>query len=425
MTNPVFQWKQGAFLADFHVHSHFSRATSPDMHPGIINRFAKQKGLSVVGTGDFTHPGYLEELREELEPEGTGLYVCKDDPEGTKFILTSEVSNIFTQGGKSRRIHTVFFAPDFQVVEEIQDRVGSIGNITSDGRPILGFPVKELVRIIMDVSPDCFVLPAHIWTPWFSLFGAKSGFDTLEECFEEQSEHIFALETGLSSDPQMNWRLSALDQYTLLSNSDAHSLPNLGREANIFDLEDFTYNEIYQAIKTNDSKKIKSTIEFYPEEGMYHYDGHRNCGVSFKPTETIKQKGICPVCKKPLVIGVMNRVYELADRKFGFKPKNARNFVKLVGLDKIIAEAIGIKSRFAKKVLVEYNNLINNLGTELDILMNIDIEKIKQVTLPNIAKGIKRMREGNLIIKPGFDGQYGVVKMFNDKDELSKQKKLF
>jgi PHP family Zn ribbon phosphoesterase len=301
VTHSVFPSKKGVFLADFHIHSHFSRATSPDMHPSITNRVAKQKGLSVIGTGDFTHPGYLEELKEELEPEGTGLYVCKDDPDGTKFILTSEVSNIFTQGGKSRRIHTVFFAPDFQVVEEIQDRVGSIGNISSDGRPILGFPVKELVRIIMEVSSDCFVLPAHIWTPWFSLFGAKSGFDTLEECFEEQSKHIFALETGLSSDPQMNWRLSALDKYTLLSNSDAHSPPKLAREANCFSCEP-TYEAITAAIK-DPGCGFEGTIEFFPEEGKYHYDGHRACGICMKPQETIKHKGKCPVCGQNLTVG--------------------------------------------------------------------------------------------------------------------------
>ncbi len=413
MTYPVFQWKQGAFLADFHIHSHFSRATSPDMHPGIINRFAKQKGLSVVGTGDFTHPGYLEELREELEPEGTGLYVCKDDPEGTKFILTSEVSNIFTQGGRSRRIHTVFFAPDFQVVEEIQDRVGSIGNITSDGRPILGFPVKELVRIIMEVSSDCFVLPAHIWTPWFSLFGAKSGFDTLEECFEEQSKHIFALETGLSSDPQMNWRLSALDQYTLLSNSDAHSPSKLAREANCFSCEP-TYEAIIAAIK-DPGRGFEGTIEFFPEEGKYHLDGHRACNICMKPQETIEHKGKCPVCGQNLTVGVLHRIEELADRPEGFIPETAKPCVHLVPLEEIIAETFGVRS-ITGRVKKEYQRLIQLGESEMNILLWKNEEELQRFVPERILEGILRMRKGEIKISPGHDGLYGKICIFSEEE---------
>jgi len=414
MANSFFPSIQGIFLADFHIHSHFSRATSPDMHPAIINRFAKQKGLSVVGTGDFTHPGYLEELRKELEPdEDTGLYVCKDDPEGTKFILTSEVSNIFTQGGKSRRIHTVFFSPDFQVVEEIQNRVGSIGNISSDGRPILGFPVKDLVRIIMEVSSDCFVLPAHIWTPWFSLFGAKSGFDTLEECFEEQSNHIYALETGLSSDPQMNWRLSALDQYTLLSNSDAHSPSKLAREANVFSCK-LTYEAITGAIKDPDSG-FEGTIEFFPEEGKYHYDGHRACNICMKPQETIDHRGKCPVCGQDLTVGVLHRIEELSDRNEGFIPKTAKPCVHLVPLEEIIAEAFGVRT-ITSRVKKEYQRLIQHGESEMNILLWKSEKELQYFVPDRIREGILRMRKGDLKINPGYDGLYGKINIFSKKE---------
>ncbi|OPL15502.1 MAG: DNA helicase UvrD [delta proteobacterium ML8_D] len=414
MANPIFSFKRGVFLADFHVHSHFSRATSPDMHPDTINRFAKQKGLSVVGTGDFTHPGYLQELKKELEPDGnTGLYVCKDDPEGTKFILTSEVSNIFTQGGKNRRIHTVFFSPDLRVVEEIQNRVGSIGNISSDGRPILGFPVKDLVRIIMEVSSDCFVVPAHIWTPWFSLFGAKSGFDTLEECFEEQSNHIYALETGLSSDPQMNWRLSALDKYTLLSNSDAHSPSKLAREANVFSSE-LTYEAITTAIKHTDSG-FEGTIEFFPEEGKYHYDGHRACNICMKPQETIAHRGKCPVCGQDLTVGVLHRIEELADRKEGFIPETAKPSVHLVPLEEIIAEAFGVRT-ITGRVKKEYQRLIQLGESEMNILLWKTEKELQYFVPDRIMEGILRMRRGDLKINPGYDGLYGKINIFSKKE---------
>ena len=413
MTYPVFSWKQGAFLADFHVHSHYSRATSPDMHPDVLNRVARQKGLSVIGTGDFTHPGHLKELRETLEPEGTGLYVCKDDPDGTRFILTSEISNIFTQGKRNRRIHTVFFAPDLEVVEEIQRRLATVGNISSDGRPIFGFPVKELVRIIMDVSPDCFVIPAHIWTPWFSLFGAKSGFDSLEECFEEQSEHIFALETGLSSDPQMNWRLSALDKYTLVSNSDAHSPSKLGREANCLSCRP-TYEAIVSAIK-DPSHGFEGTIEFFPQEGKYYCDGHRACGVCMHPRETIEHGGKCPVCGRDLTIGVLHRIEELADRPEGFVPETARPCVHLVPLEEIIAEAFGVRS-ITGRVKKEYLRLIQIGGPEMGILLWKDEEELRHFVPDRILEGIMRMRKSKVNISPGHDGVYGKISLFS-KDE--------
>ncbi len=415
-------------IADLHIHSRFSRACSRELTLENLDKTCCIKGINIIATGDFTYPEWFNEIKNELEETkvGSGLYKLQSaQDDNVKFILSTEVALIYKDKDKCRRLHLVIHAPNVEAVGELNKYLDKSYNIRSDGRPILGMSAQELARLCLSIDPKFLIYPAHIWTPWFAVFGSKSGYDSLEECFGEYAKHIYAYETGLSSDPEMNWMLSGLDKLTLLSNSDAHSLPNIGREANIFDLEDFTYDEIYRAIKENDSKKIKGTIEFYPEEGMYHYDGHRNCGVSFEPTETKKHKGICPVCKKPLVIGVMNRVYELADRKFGYKPKNARKFIKLVGLDKIIAEAMGIKSRSAKKVKLEYNNLVNNLGTELDILMNVDIKKIQQVTLSEIAEGIKRVREGKLIIDPGFDGQYGVVRIFSDKEKLSRQKKLF
>jgi uncharacterized protein (TIGR00375 family) len=422
MTNLVFPSNKDIFLADFHVHSHFSRATSPDMSPATINRFAREKGLSVVGTGDFTHPVYLKELKDALEPDGTGLYVCKDDPEGTKFILTSEVSNIFTQRGKNRRVHTVFLAPNFQVVEEIQECLGSIGNITSDGRPIFGFSTKELVKMIMGISNDCFVLPAHVWTPWFSLFGAKSGFDTLEECFEEQSELIFALETGLSSDPQMNWRLSALDKYTLLSNSDAHSPSKLGREANCFSCKP-TYEAIIAAIK-DPNLGFEGTIEFFPEEGKYHYDGHRNCNICMKPQETIRHKGRCPVCGQSLTVGVLHRIEELADRPEGFINDTAKPCVHLVPLEEIIAEALGVRS-ITGRVKKEYQRLIQMGGSEMNILLWKSDKELECFVPARILEGILHMRKGEISITPGYDGIYGKISIFPDKKKEKSNRQTY
>ena len=406
-------WDSSVVLADFHIHSSYSRATSKAMRPVEINKSARRKGIHIIGTGDFTHPEYLKELRETLEPDGTGLYVCRDDPEGTKFILTAEVSNIFTQGGRSRRIHTVLFAPDLEVVEEIQRRLDAIGNIRSDGRPIFGFPVKELVRLVMDTSPECFVVPAHIWTPWFSLFGAKSGFDTLEECFEEQSCHIHALETGLSSDPEMNWRLSALDSYTLISNSDAHSPAKIAREANVFSCEP-TYSNLINAIKANGAG-FEGTIEFFPEEGKYHFDGHRACNICLKPSETIKLNGICPKCGRPLTVGVAHRVEELADRPEGFIPPNARPSVHIIPLEVIIAQAFGVKSITAR-VTREYNRITDMAGTEMEILMWKNEEELRPIISERVFQGIMAMRKGTIKIFPGYDGEYGRVNLFPQEE---------
>ncbi len=418
-TNKWPPWSRNCFLADFHIHSKYSRATSRDMEPEGISRVARLKGIKVVGTGDFTHPGYLRDLKEKLVPDGSGLFVCRDDPEGTKFILTAEVSNIFTQGGRNRRIHTVLFAPDLETVSDIQDRLGRIGNISSDGRPIFGFPVKELVRLVMDANPECFVVPAHIWTPWFSLFGAKSGFDTLEECFEEQSCHIHALETGLSSDPQMNWRLSALDSYTLISNSDAHSPWKLGREANIFSCA-LSYRDVIRAIKEPE-RGFEGTIEFFPEEGKYHYDGHRNCDVCLPPEETRKLDGICPSCGHPLTVGVCHRVDDLADRSAGFVPDSALPCIHLVPLEEIIAESFGVKSITAR-VRREYLKTVEMAGPEFHTLIWKSAGELGSILPEDIVRAIIAMREERVKVIPGFDGRYGIIRTLAERKDSSCRK---
>ncbi len=393
-----------------------------------IDKTCRIKGVDIIATGDFTYPQWFSDIKNELEEiGGLGLYKLKSAKDNKiKFILSTELALIYKQGDKARRIHLVVHAPNIKAVEELNNFLDKKYNIRSDGRPILGMSAPDLVKLCLSINPKFLIYPAHIWTPWFSVFGSKSGFDSMEECFGNHAKDIYAYETGLSSDPEMNWRLSALDKLTLLSNSDAHSQPNIGREANVFELNEISYDEIYSAIKQKDANKIKYTIEFYPEEGMYHYDGHRLCGARFSPQQTKKNKGICPVCKKPLTIGVMNRVGELADRPAGFKPEGAPGFKKLVELDKIIAEALGVKSRNSRAVQLEYNNIIKRLGPELKILIDEPLEKIKQIALPAVAEGIRRARQGELIIEPGFDGQYGAVKIFSEEEKgKEKQQALF
>ncbi len=413
------------FIADFHIHSKYSRATSPQMDLENLGRWAKIKGIRVLGAGDFTHPEWLKNLKEKLEPAEAGLYKLRDGDNDTRFILTSEISCIYSKGGKVRKIHIIVFAPNFEAVEKINTHLGWIGNLKADGRPILGLDAKELAKIVLDANPESLIIPAHIWTPWFSLFGSRSGFDSIEECFEDYSKYIFAGETGLSSDPAMNWRLSALDRITLISNSDAHSGPKLGREANVFDTE-ISYQAIAEAIKSKNPQKFLYTIEFFPQEGKYHYDGHRKCELSLSPQESKKYNNICPRCGKPLTIGVLNRVDSLADRPKGFKPENAIPFKSLVPLGEIIAEAEGVLSG-AKQVEQEYNNLIEKLGSEFKILLDVSRKELEAATLPEIAEGIMRVREGKVYIEPGFDGVFGKVRIFSkgEQKSLSKQTTLF
>ncbi len=390
------------FVADFHIHSKYSRAVSPQMDLENLDRWAAIKGIKVMGTGDFTHPKWFEEIKTKLEPAEPGLFKLRSSDSPTRFILTSEISCIYSKGGKVRKIHIIVFAPSLNAVEKINEKLNKIGNLHSDGRPILGLDAKELTKIVLDADKNCLVVPAHAWTPWFSVFGSKSGFNSLEECFEDYTKYIYAIETGLSSDPAMNWRLSQLDKITLISNSDAHSPQKIGREANVFDTE-LSYQGIADAIKTKDKNKFLYTIEFFPEEGKYHYDGHRLCNLSLSPEQSKKYNNICPKCGKPLVIGVLNRVEELADRPEGFVPENSIPFKSLIPLNEIIAESIGT-SVASKKVGEYYNNLIKNLGSEFKILLESSSDEIKKESLPEIAEGIMRVREGKVLIEPGYDG---------------------
>lgn len=425
------------FIADLHIHSKYARAVSPRMILPELDKMAQIKGIQVMGTGDFTHPAWYEHLVKNLEPDFAeaspgkpagfnGLYKLANGK--TRFLLTTEIACIYTRGGRGRRIHVLLFAPSLKVVKKINDELTARGkNLRSDGRPIIGLDVVEVLKIALDASPECVMVPAHVWTPWFGILGSKSGFNSFEECFGDYTKHIFALETGLSSDPVMNWRLSALDNIAIMSNSDSHSPERIGREANIFDTE-LSYAGIMGALKKNDPKSFLATIEYFPEEGMYHYDGHRKCGVSYDPEETLKKRGICSVCKKPVTVGVLNRLEKLADRtEAELKVKDVKigevigkgsdgrvPFINLVTLDTIIAEALGVGDA-SKKVKAQYDEMIKTIGTELDILMNIPLASLqaKSYQLPaGIPEGIRRMRARELLITPGYDGEYGVVKLF-------------
>jgi uncharacterized protein (TIGR00375 family) len=396
------------------------------MEVETLARWAKKKGIALLGTGDFTHPTYFAELRSKLESLGNGLFKLRKGDQGVHYILTAEVSNIYSQSGKVRRIHTLIFAPSFEVAEAIRSKLGNLGKLSSDGRPIFSFTAKELAKMILDISADCLIIPAHAWTPWFSIFGANSGFDSIEECFGELSPHIHAIETGLSSDPEMNWRLSALDPITLISNSDAHSPNRLGREANVFDAA-LDYHEIVEAIRKKDRKRLLFTIEFFPEEGKYHYDGHRQCGVIFSPSQTKENRYLCPACQKKLTIGVMHRVEELADRREGFIPKNAIPSIHLIPLEEIVAEALGVRVG-TKGVETEYERLVERGGSEFRILLDATPDELATFVPPNILDGIIRMRQGKVSIIPGHDGVYGKINLFPERkegEEPRDQLKLF
>jgi len=395
-------------IADLHIHSKYSRAVSREMTLENIDIWARKKGIQVMGTGDFTHPQWFNEIKTKLKPAEPGLFKLADS---TRFMLTTEISSIYSKGGKVRKIHNLVFAPSIEAVEKINTKLGWIGNLKSDGRPILGLDSKELLKIILDIDDQCVLVPAHAWTPWFSIFGSMSGFDSIEECFEELSSHIFAIETGLSSDPAMNWRLSKLDKISLISNSDSHSLQKIGREANVFECE-LSFDAIIDAIKSRDPKKFLYTIEFFPEEGKYHYDGHRLCNISMSPEETKKNSGICPVCHKKMTIGVMNRVAKLADRKAGQGNDGRVPFKNLIPLNEIIADVfgVGVSSKAVKK---QYEDLIKNIGTEFRVLLEAGYEELSKATSLAIANGIISVRERKVELIPGYDGEYGKIKIIN------------
>lgn len=406
------------FIADFHIHSKYSRATSKDMDVKNIAKWAKLKGIQLMGTGDFTHHLWLEELKSNLEPQNNGLFIYN----GINFMLTSELSSIYSKKGKTYRVHIMIFAPSFKVVDKINQTLSAIGNLASDGRPILGLDVKELTRIVMDISDDCFIVPAHVWTPWFSVFGSASGFNKIEYCFEEQTKNIHCLETGLSSDPAMNWRWSALDKFSLISNSDSHSPSKIGREANVFDCK-IDYYDIIDALTKKDKKRFLYTIEFFPEEGKYHFDGHRNCNIRLSPKESKQNNNICPKCKRPLTIGVMNRVEQLSDREEGFIPKDAIPFKNLIPLDEIIADAKGV-GKSSQAVEKEYHAILSRFGTEFNILLDVDDEQLKKSISPRIAEGIIRVRKGNVKIYPGYDGEYGKIQIFDEGEDFKQEEQL-
>ena len=408
------------FIADLHIHSRYSRATSPDMSPESIWKWAQLKGISVIATGDFTHPLWFKELNEKLEPSGTGLFTLKREfssghvPDSCRadvfFLLSAEISCIYRKKDKTRKIHSLVYVPDFAAAARINTALSRIGNLAADGRPILGLDAKDLLEIVLQASPDALFVPAHAWTPHFSVFGAASGFDSLQECFEDLTSHIFAIETGLSSDPSMNWRLSALDRINLISNSDAHSPSKIGREANILQSE-ISFKGISDAIKTGEG--FLGTIEFFPEEGKYHYDGHRTCGVSLSPQETLRHNYLCPVCGKKVTVGVMHRVEKLADRENGYKPAGSPDFYSLIPLSEIIGEALK-KGVTSKTVMDTYFELLERLGNEFRILMDAPLEGIERASSPLIGEAISRVRTGNVHIAPGFDGEYGKIRIFEE-----------
>jgi len=407
------------FVADFHIHSPYSRATSHLLTPENIAKWAEKKGITVIGTGDFTHPAWLSELKQKLKQAEDGLYKVEGN-EKVRFVISGEIGCIYKKDKKIRKIHHLVLLPDIETAEKLNRKLERIGNLEADGRPALGIDSKELLSLVLETSEKSFLIPAHIWTPWFSLFGSMSGFDSIEECFEELKDHIYALETGLSSDPPMNRLVSSLDRYILVSNSDAHSLMRIGREANVFDT-DLSYKDIIHAMKTGEG--FLGTIEFFPEEGKYHFDGHRRCNVCLDPKESIKLGNRCPVCGSPLTIGVLHRVYELADRT---EPKITKDFWYLIPLCEIISEIME-SSPESKKVKDEYERLISEFGSEISILMEVPEDQIEKKAGLLLAEAIRRMRKKQVIKKPGYDGEYGKIRIFDEdeKRKLSGQALLF
>ncbi len=415
-------------MADLHIHSRFSLATSKSTDVENIYIAARKKGINVLGTGDFTHPGWFEELKNKLVQAEGGLYRPSNDiysrienriPETcrgiTRFIPTTEVCNIYKKSGKIRKIHNLILLPEMSAVEKLNRKLKGLGKIESNGRPVFTFDVVNMLEMVFDVSDRAMIIPAHIWTPWYSLFGSKSGFDSIEECFGNYSGYIFAAETGLSSDPAMCRKFSELDRITLISNSDAHSPMKIGREANVFDTS-LCYNSIISAIKRGNPEEFTGTIEYYPEEGKYYADGHRNCNYSFLPAETDKNGGICPVCGKKITIGVLHRIQKLSDKS---KNKPAKKtYFKTIPLTEILSEIYQLNPG-SKTILLHYNKLLEQFGPELYILNFIGIDELKISENDLLAEAIERMRKNEVMTKPGFDGKYGSVKIFRE-DEIRK-----
>ena len=418
-------------IADLHIHSKYSRATSRDCDAPHLDLWARRKGISIVGTGDFTHPAWREELKTALSPAEDGFYTLHEDSrlpdapvgDAPRFVISGEISSIYKKDGRVRKVHNLILLPGLEQAEILSKRLEAIGNLHSDGRPILGLDSRDLLEITLDVCPRAVFIPAHIWTPHFSLFGAFSGFDTLEDCFGDLSGEIHALETGLSSDPDMNARVSALDRYTLVSNSDAHSPGKLGREANLLDI-DWSYDALADALQGRNSAGFRGTIEFFPEEGKYHLDGHRSCGVCLTPAETIRYGGRCPVCGGKITIGVEHRIEELADRPVG--AKREMPFESLAPLPEVIAASTGASST-GKRVQEQYARMLRELGPEFYILREAPLADVGQVAGAWVQEGLRRLRAGEVVRKPGFDGQYGVIELLSQAEigAMSGQVSLF
>jgi len=426
----------GTFIADLHIHSKYSRATSPKADLFHLHQWAQRKGIRVVGTGDFTHPGWFAELTDQLVPAESGLFRLRDDLAAeaerqvpaacrgpVRFMLEVEISNIYKKGDRVRKVHNLVYMPSLDAAAQFDEALGRVGNIKSDGRPILGLDSRSLLEMVLETDDDAYLIPAHIWTPWFSVLGSKSGFDRIEDCYEDLSDHIFAAETGLSSDPAMNWRLSGLDRYCLVSNSDAHSPSKLAREANLFSC-DLSYAAIKSAMQTRQG--FEGTIEFFPDEGKYHLDGHRKCGVRLTPAQARELGGICPVCGKKVTIGVLHRVEELADRPDGARPDDASDYTSLVGLAELVGEVLG-RGPQTKGVLRICEDLLDRIGPELSILQDIPEDDLERVAGDLVAEAVGRVRRGQVIKEAGFDGQYGRIRVFarDEQSELSGQGSLF
>ncbi len=419
-------------IADLHIHSSYSRATSPEMTLSNLDTWAMRKGIDVIGTGDFTHPAHFSAISDELvpAPSAPGLFILKGSDKETRpvhFMLTAEVSNIYSTVSdgikKTRKIHSVLFAPSLEAASRMNKSFAALGNVSSDGRPIFGFSARDLIKIVLDSSPDSMLVPAHAWTPWFSIFGSKSGFDSIEECFGgDYAKHIHAIETGLSSNPAMNHRLSSLDGITLISNSDAHSPRKLGREANVFDAEP-DYFEIMRIIKEKDTAKFLFTVEFFPEEGKYHADGHRECGVMWNPEETRAAGGICSGCGRPVTVGVLNRVMELADRPVGFTPERSVPARHLIPLEEIIAEVLG-RGVNTKGVQSEYRRITEAGRNEFTVLLDTEDEELRRICGDQIAGAVSKVRSGEVSISPGFDGEFGKIKITKDNTGLNRSDQM-
>ncbi|MBI4211491.1 MAG: hypothetical protein HY540_02530 [Deltaproteobacteria bacterium] len=414
------------FYADLHLHSKYSRATSRNLDLENMAFWAQKKGVTVLVTGDFTHPVWMSEIREKLVADGSGLFRLKPDLEReieaqlpsicrspVRFMLGVEISTIYKKGDKVRKVHHLLFAPNLEAAEKIRMRLGRIGNIKSDGRPILGLDSRNLLEITLESHPDSFLIPAHIWTPWFSALGSKSGFDSIDECYGDLAHHIFAVETGLSSDPEMNWRVSSLDRFRLVSNSDAHSPQKIGREACMFSTG-LDYGSIKRALETGEG--YGGTVEFFPEEGKYHADGHRSCGVRLTPEESLKHEGRCPHCQGALTLGVLHRVQKLADRAMGEKPIRTDPFKSLIPLTEVLGELCDVGPS-SKTVAKHYENVTSLYGPELKILSDISVDDLERSTVPFLGEALHRMRQGNVIRHAGYDGEFGEIRLF-EKGEL-------